>query len=442
MPDLRVVHDEHIAEDGVQHAAVPSGGPHRAFSDDDVVLFDHATDMYCGAANERVVFNLFVEGALSFDMKCAGYQPFDVVGQARQNFRVIGSREGIHVLLNGLFIWGHVDRCYSRRTKVVIGPASESQISQNPSILAGTHVARFAGLSQPSSRLICSAAALSVVVGALISGCGSEAAVTPIAPASVASTSPHRRRHHHHTTPSPTPAPPPQSPAPPAKSTVKLSDDFGGRALFPSSNWWNQDISRAPVDAQSNTFIDFIGRDRGLHPDFGPPPYGIPYMGVGSTEPRVPVTFVAYGSESDDGFRGERGYPIPEAAKSQPNYIEGGEPGGGTDGDRHMLIVDRDRWVLYELFAAQWNTRAIDGKPGRAPCSISRRTAGVRKDGRQPMPQASRSCPGWFVTTRRGAAASITPCASPCAPRTVTCGPRRTRPAADPARCRWARGFD
>jgi hypothetical protein len=35
--------------------------------------------------------------------------------------------------------------------------------------------------------------------------------------------------------------------------------------------------------------------------------------------------------------------------------IEGAIPGGGTDGDRHLLIVDRDRWVLYELYAAQWN---------------------------------------------------------------------------------------
>jgi hypothetical protein len=173
-----------------------------------------------------------------------------------------------------------------------------------------------------------------------MSGCGNETAATPIAPGPAPSTTP----------------PAPQSPAPPAKSTVKLSDDFGGRALFPSSNWWNQDISGAPVDARSNTFIDFIGRDRGLHPDFGPPPYGIPYMGVGSTEPRVPVAFVAYGSESDDGYHAESGYPIAEAAKSQRNFIEGGEPGGGTDGDRHMLIVDRDRWVLYELFAAHWNT--------------------------------------------------------------------------------------
>lgn len=78
-------------------------------------------------------------------------------------------------------------------------------------------------------------------------------------------------------------------------------------------------------------------------------------MGVGGTEPRMPVAFVSYGDESDPGFRGEIGYPIPEAAKTQPNYIEGGVPGGGADGDRHMLIVDRDRWVLYELFATQWN---------------------------------------------------------------------------------------
>jgi hypothetical protein len=140
-----------------------------------------------------------------------------------------------------------------------------------------------------------------------------------------------------------------------AASTARLLEDFGGRALFPSSNWWNQDISRAPVDARSSAYIDFIGRGRTLHPDFGPPPYGIPYMGVGSTEPRVPVTFVDYGSESDRGYRGLNGYPIPVAAKTQRNYIEGGEAGGGTDGDRHMLIVDRDRWVLYELYATYWN---------------------------------------------------------------------------------------
>ena len=136
---------------------------------------------------------------------------------------------------------------------------------------------------------------------------------------------------------------------------VALNDDFGGRTPFPADNWWNQDISRAPLDSQSNAFIDYIGRTRTLHPDFGPPPYGIPYVGVSGGQTRVPVTFVDYGSESDPGFHGESGYPIPNEARTQPNYIEGGAPGGGSSGDRHLIVVDRDRWLLFELFATRWN---------------------------------------------------------------------------------------
>ena len=67
---------------------------------------------------------------------------------------------------------------------------------------------------------------------------------------------------------------------------VRLNDPLGGGPLFPASNWWNQDISSAPVDPGSTAFIDFIGRTRRLHPDFGPPPYGIPYVGVGGSQPR------------------------------------------------------------------------------------------------------------------------------------------------------------
>jgi len=145
-------------------------------------------------------------------------------------------------------------------------------------------------------------------------------------------------------------------PAPSGSSAgVQLTEDFGGRPLFPADNWWNLDISNAPVDPQSNAFIDFIGRTRASHPDFGPPPYGIPYVGVSGSQSRVPVSFVAYGAESDSGFAGESGYPVPPAAATQSGFIEGGIPGGGTSGDRHLLIVDRDRWRLYELFAARWN---------------------------------------------------------------------------------------
>src|SRR5258706_9671821 len=97
--------------------------------------------------------------------------------------------------------------------------------------------------------------------------------------------------------PSPGPAPATQS-----TSTVRLNDDFGGRQLYPSDNWWNQEITNAPVDPQSNAYIDFIGRTRATHPDFGPPPYGIPFVGVGGSEARTPVAFVDYGDESDAGF--------------------------------------------------------------------------------------------------------------------------------------------
>jgi hypothetical protein len=145
---------------------------------------------------------------------------------------------------------------------------------------------------------------------------------------------------------------------------VTLNDDFGGRRLFPDNNWWNQDISGAPIDPQSAAFIDFIGRSRTLHPDFGPPPYGIPYVGVGGSEPRTAVTFVDYPAESDRGAGSDVGYPIPEAAKTQPNFIEGGRPGGGSDGDRHLIIVDRDRWLLFELFATRWTGQRWEAGSG------------------------------------------------------------------------------
>jgi hypothetical protein len=133
--------------------------------------------------------------------------------------------------------------------------------------------------------------------------------------------------------------------------------------LFPPDNWWNVDISAAPVDPNSNAYIDFIGADTRLHPDFGgfenpPVTYGLIYVSVPGSQPLVPVTFVEFGDESDDGAPGRPpGYPIPPAAKTQTGYIEGGLPGNDLDapGDRHMLLVDRDRRLLFELYHTFWN---------------------------------------------------------------------------------------
>jgi hypothetical protein len=151
-----------------------------------------------------------------------------------------------------------------------------------------------------------------------------------------------------------------------------VNESLTGRQVFPISNWWNTDITAAPVDARSAALISFIsGRTatnatavRRLHPDFGPPPYGFPYIVVAGDQARVAVTFTPYGSESDTGAPGLAGYPIPDEARTQANYIEGAIPGGGSSGDRHVLVIDRDRWLLYETFATFWNGPATRWQAG------------------------------------------------------------------------------
>ena len=116
-----------------------------------------------------------------------------------------------------------------------------------------------------------------------------------------------------------------------------------GRRPFPADNPWNRDVSGDPVDPASATLLSSCGGlDRGLHPDFGTvwngAPNGIPYVVVSGSQGKVPVIF-GYADESDPGP-----YPVPSDAP-----VEGGPNGTG---DRHVLIVDRDNWKLYELYDA------------------------------------------------------------------------------------------
>ncbi len=114
-----------------------------------------------------------------------------------------------------------------------------------------------------------------------------------------------------------------------------------GCSIFPADNPWNQDVSGFEVHPSSDAFIDSIGRDTGMHADFGTvyegAPIGIPFTVATATTPKVPVVFVASPEESDPGP-----YPIPPDAP-----IEGG---GVEDGDRHVIVVDTDSCMLYELF--------------------------------------------------------------------------------------------
>src|SRR4051812_27007464 len=132
--------------------------------------------------------------------------------------------------------------------------------------------------------------------------------------------------------------------------------------LFSPDNWWNVDISSAPVDTNNTNFINFIGATTGLQPDFGgdadyPEVYGMIYITVPGNQPLVPITWVEFGDQSDDEAAGRPGgYPIPVEARTQDRWIEGGwaanvDPGG----DRHMLLVDRDNRILYELYHTFWN---------------------------------------------------------------------------------------
>lgn len=116
-----------------------------------------------------------------------------------------------------------------------------------------------------------------------------------------------------------------------------------GRRPFPADNPWNQDVSGEPVDPGSAALIAACGADRGLHPDFGTvwngAPNGIPYVVVSGGQGRVPVRF-DYADESDAGP-----YPVPADAP-----VEGGPSGTG---DRHVIVIDRDAWKLYELYDAR-----------------------------------------------------------------------------------------
>jgi hypothetical protein len=153
--------------------------------------------------------------------------------------------------------------------------------------------------------------------------------------------------------------------------------------LFPPGHWWNTDISAAPVDPASAAFISYVGANRGMHPDFGGdsgdpgyPIYGMPYIVVAGTQPLVPVTF-DYDDESDLGAPGRPpGYPVPAQARTEQKWIEGGLAGNdpNADGDRHMLIVDRDNRILYELYALRWsNDRWEAGSGATFPLDSSAR---------------------------------------------------------------------
>jgi len=122
--------------------------------------------------------------------------------------------------------------------------------------------------------------------------------------------------------------------------TVASGPSISGVSIFPGDHIWNTRVDSLPVDSRSADYVSTIGSTAYLHADFGSGlyegnPMGIPYTIVNASQQKTTVLF-EYADESDTGP-----YPIPDNP-----FIEGGS-------DHHMLIIERDTKILYELYAAE-----------------------------------------------------------------------------------------
>jgi hypothetical protein len=139
-----------------------------------------------------------------------------------------------------------------------------------------------------------------------------------------------------------TPLPATSTSIPTATAVAGTGPHVAGCPTFPADSIWNTRVDHLPVHAMSASYMASIGTSRGVHPDFGTvfngAPNGIPFTTVPGSQQRVPVSF-DFADESDPGP-----YPIPPDAP-----IEGGP---SSTGDRHVLVVEREHCVLYELFDA------------------------------------------------------------------------------------------
>ena len=143
----------------------------------------------------------------------------------------------------------------------------------------------------------------------------------------------------------------------------------GGCPIFPADNPLNEEVAGLPARPNSQAYVESIGLTAHLHPDFGNNPgYGIPYEVVGAGQPKVPIKFTAYRSESDPGP-----YPIPSDAA-----IEGG--GAKGKGDKHVLVVQEGSCFDYELYKAARNPKT-GGWKALAGAAFDLRSNALRPEG-------------------------------------------------------------
>ena len=123
--------------------------------------------------------------------------------------------------------------------------------------------------------------------------------------------------------------------------------------IFPADNPWNKDIDAAAVDPYNTQIIAGIAAPV-IKADFGSglwqgAPIGIPYLVVCGSQPKVAINYTDYGNESDPGP-----FPIPVTAPIEGNGV----------GDAHVIAVDIENKMLYELFYSRVNGNHWDASSG------------------------------------------------------------------------------
>lgn len=129
--------------------------------------------------------------------------------------------------------------------------------------------------------------------------------------------------------------------------------------IFPALAWYTGKVGAATtLHAQSTALLQKSGEKldtasgllRPLQPDLGSvfngAPFGFPYNLVRKDCPKVQPVFT-YADECDPGP-----YPIPANPK-----IEAGS-------DRHLICIDTDNWLLYEIFAYSFDGTTHRGGSG------------------------------------------------------------------------------
>ncbi len=126
--------------------------------------------------------------------------------------------------------------------------------------------------------------------------------------------------------------------------------DILSLTIFPADNSWNEDISSKTVDPSSSQILSSYST-AGLKADFGSglwdnAPIGIPFVVVCGSQQKVSIVFRANGYDGNYGDESDPGpYPIPLNAPIE----------GDGQGDSHVLAVDKDNDILYELYNASVN---------------------------------------------------------------------------------------